>query len=203
MSEAPVLECAGVVRRFNEGPSTLEVLSGVNLSVLPGERIAIIGASGSGKTTLLAIIAGSEQPDTGSVVRRRGLRIARLEQDPTFAAGTTVGDVPFFYHTFGHVHADADRGAAVDDDEKDVIVVEGDGATKSLTIELKYFEGVPVIERIQRASRPGLRVYRGNEDLPKVLGGLGVAIVSTSAGVMSDRQAREKGIGGEVLCIVS
>ena len=64
-------------------------------------------------------------------------------------------------------------------------------------------EGVPVIEKIQRASRPGLRIYRGKEDLPKVLGGLGVAIVSTSAGVMSDRQAREKGIGGEVLCIVS
>jgi small subunit ribosomal protein S8 len=81
--------------------------------------------------------------------------------------------------------------------------VDGEGAGKSLTIELKYFEGVPVIERIQRASRPGLRVYRGTEDLPKVLGGLGVAIVSTSAGVMSDRQAREKGIGGEVLCIVS
>lgn len=79
----------------------------------------------------------------------------------------------------------------------------GEGAAKSLTIELKYFQGVPVIERIQRASRPGLRVYRGKEDLPKVLGGLGVAIVSTSAGVMSDRQAREKGIGGEVLCIVS
>ena len=81
--------------------------------------------------------------------------------------------------------------------------VDGEGAGKSLTIELKYFEGVPVIERIQRASRPGLRVYRGAEGLPKVLGGLGVAIVSTSAGVMSDRQAREKGIGGEVLCIVS
>ena len=81
--------------------------------------------------------------------------------------------------------------------------VEGDGATKSLTIELKYFEGVPVIERIQRASRPGLRIYRGKEGLPKVLGGLGVAIVSTSAGVMSDRQARAKGIGGEVLFIVS
>ena len=79
----------------------------------------------------------------------------------------------------------------------------GEGANKTLTVELKYFEGVPVIERIQRASRPGLRVYRGKEDLPKVLGGLGVAIVSTSAGVMSDRQAREKGIGGEVLCIVS
>ncbi len=80
---------------------------------------------------------------------------------------------------------------------------DGDGAGKELTIELKYFEGVPVIEKIQRASRPGLRVYRGKEGLPKVLGGLGVAIVSTSAGVMSDREARAKGIGGEVLCIVS
>lgn len=81
--------------------------------------------------------------------------------------------------------------------------VDGDGAEKAMTVELKYFEGVPVIERIQRASRPGLRVYRGKDDLPKVLGGLGVAIVSTSAGVMSDREAREKGIGGEVICIVS
>ena len=80
---------------------------------------------------------------------------------------------------------------------------DGDGAKKELTVELKYFEGVPVIEKIERASRPGLRVYRGKEGLPKVLGGLGVAIVSTSAGVMSDRQAREKGVGGEVLCIVS
>ena len=80
---------------------------------------------------------------------------------------------------------------------------DGEGAAKQLTVELKYFEGVPVIENIQRSSRPGLRIYRGKEDLPKVLGGLGVAIVSTSAGVMSDRQAREKGIGGEVLCIVS
>lgn len=80
---------------------------------------------------------------------------------------------------------------------------DGEGAAKKLTVELKYFEGVPVIERIQRASRPGLRIYRGKAELPKVLGGLGVAIVSTSAGVMSDRQAREQGIGGEVLCIVS
>ena len=80
--------------------------------------------------------------------------------------------------------------------------VGGDGAGKQLSVELKYFEGTPVIEKIQRASRPGLRVYRGKEGLPKVLGGLGVAIVSTSAGVMSDRQAREKGIGGEVICIV-
>ncbi len=80
---------------------------------------------------------------------------------------------------------------------------EGEGATATLTVELKYFEGVPVIERVQRVSKPGLRIYRGKEDLPKVLGGLGVAIVSTSAGVMSDKQAREQGIGGEILCIVS
>ena len=80
---------------------------------------------------------------------------------------------------------------------------DGEGATKQLIVELKYFEGVPVIENIQRTSKPGLRIYRGKDDLPKVLGGLGVAIVSTSAGVMSDRQARAKGIGGEVLCVVS
>ncbi len=80
---------------------------------------------------------------------------------------------------------------------------DGEGAEKSLHVELKYFEGVPVIESLQRASRPGLRIYRGKDGLPKVLGGLGVAIVSTSAGVMSDRKARQKGIGGEVICIVS
>ncbi len=80
---------------------------------------------------------------------------------------------------------------------------EGEGSSSALTVELKYFEGVPVIERIERTSRPGLRIYRVKESLPKVLGGLGIAIVSTSAGVMSDAKAREKGIGGEVLCIVS
>ena len=79
----------------------------------------------------------------------------------------------------------------------------GEGAESTLSVELKYFEGTPVIENVRRVSKPGLRVYRGKEDLPKVLGGLGVAIVSTSAGVMSDREAREKGIGGEVLCVVS
>ncbi len=80
---------------------------------------------------------------------------------------------------------------------------EGVGAEKELTVELKYFEGTPVIENIQRSSKPGLRIYRSKDELPKVLGGLGVAIVSTSAGVMSDRQARAKGIGGEVICVVS
>lgn len=77
------------------------------------------------------------------------------------------------------------------------------GNKRALTIELKYFEGRPVIEKIQRVSRPGLRVYKGNDELPKVLGGLGVAIISTSQGVMSDRAARSKGCGGEVLCVVS
>lgn len=79
----------------------------------------------------------------------------------------------------------------------------GEGAIKTLSVELKYFEGAPVIEKVQRVSKPGLRIYRGKDDLPKVLGGLGIAIVSTSAGVMSDRQARKQGIGGEVICVVS
>lgn len=78
-----------------------------------------------------------------------------------------------------------------------------DGAKATLTVELRYYEGAPVIEKISRFSRPGLRRYHGKDDLPKVLGGLGVAIVSTSAGVMSDREARAKGVGGEVLCVVS
>lgn len=71
-----------------------------------------------------------------------------------------------------------------------------------LTIALKYFDGRPVIEQIQRVSRPGLRIYRERDALPKVRGGLGVAIVSTNKGVMTDRTAREAGVGGEVLCTV-
>jgi small subunit ribosomal protein S8 len=73
----------------------------------------------------------------------------------------------------------------------------------TLTVDLKYYEGKPVIESLQRVSRPGLRVYRGKAQLPKVIGGLGVAIVSTSRGLMSDRAARAQGIGGEVICYVS
>lgn len=72
-----------------------------------------------------------------------------------------------------------------------------------LTIKLKYFEGEPVIERLQRVSKPGLRVYKSAEDLPQVNGGLGIAIVSTSKGIMTDRAARNAGVGGEVLCAVS
>jgi small subunit ribosomal protein S8 len=72
-----------------------------------------------------------------------------------------------------------------------------------LEISLKYYAGSPVIEKIERVSRPGLRIYRGCDDLPKVMNGLGVAIVSTSRGVMTDRKARATGVGGEVLCIVA
>ena len=76
-------------------------------------------------------------------------------------------------------------------------------ASRALTIGLKYYEGRPVIDRIERVSRPGLRIYRGKDELPKVLGGMGTVIVSTPKGVMTDRQARAPAQGGEVLCIVA
>ena len=77
------------------------------------------------------------------------------------------------------------------------------GAKKFLEIGLKYYAGRPVIERIERVSRPGLRIYKPASDIPEVMNGLGVAIVSTSRGVMTDRKARQTGVGGEVLCIVA
>ncbi len=85
----------------------------------------------------------------------------------------------------------------------DEFKVVGDGAKKTLEIGLKYYAGRPVIERIERVSRPGLRVYKGVEGIPQVMNGLGVAIVSTSRGVMTDRKARAAGIGGELLCLVA
>jgi small subunit ribosomal protein S8 len=72
-----------------------------------------------------------------------------------------------------------------------------------LDINLKYYAGAPVIEKIERISRPGLRVYKGCSDIPRVMNGLGIAIVSTPKGVMTDRKARATGVGGEVLCIVA
>ena len=84
----------------------------------------------------------------------------------------------------------------------DYAVIEVEGKPE-LNINLKYFEGKPVIELIQRSSRPGLRVFKSKDALPKVRGGLGVAIISTSHGVMSDRAARATGCGGEVLCFVA
>ena len=77
------------------------------------------------------------------------------------------------------------------------------GPRKELAIALKYYAGRPVIERLERVSKPGLRVYKGRNDIPRVMNGLGVAILSTSRGVMTDRKARADGLGGEVLCIVA
>jgi small subunit ribosomal protein S8 len=84
----------------------------------------------------------------------------------------------------------------------DFKVEEQEGNKRSLVVSLKYYDGKPVIAKLKRVSRPGLRVFRGKDEIPTVLGGLGVAIVSTSKGVMSDRAAREAGHGGEVLCTV-
>ena len=86
---------------------------------------------------------------------------------------------------------------------RDFVREEIDGAHPQLSIVLKYFEGKPVISRIDRVSRPSLRVYRGKGDLPQVMGGLGIAIVSTSKGLMTDRAARAAGYGGEVICVVA
>jgi small subunit ribosomal protein S8 len=81
--------------------------------------------------------------------------------------------------------------------------VHEEGAMSELRIGLKYYAGRPVIERIERVSRPGLRVYKGRHDIPRILNGLGIAILSTSHGVMTDRKARATGVGGEILCIVA
>ena len=85
----------------------------------------------------------------------------------------------------------------------DVAVRDGENNKKEIEIALRYYEGRPAIDRLQRVSRPGLRQYRGKAELPKVLGGLGISIVSTSAGIMTDAQARSRGLGGEVICLVA
>jgi len=81
--------------------------------------------------------------------------------------------------------------------------VKAEGNKKFITVALKYFEGRPVIDRIDRISKPSLRIYKGKDELPKVLGGLGIAIISTPSGVVSDRQARAAGHGGEIICLVA
>lgn len=78
-----------------------------------------------------------------------------------------------------------------------------ESAKPELEITLKYYAGAAVIERIERVSKPGLRVYKGRDDIPRVMGGLGIAIVSTPRGVMTDRAARAAGVGGEVICYVA
>ncbi len=85
----------------------------------------------------------------------------------------------------------------------DDFAVRGEAGKPELELQLKYYAGRPVIEHIERISKPGLRIYKGAQDLPRVMNGLGVAIVSTSSGVMTDRHARAKGVGGEILCVVA
>ncbi|MCA0174786.1 MAG: 30S ribosomal protein S8 [Proteobacteria bacterium] len=85
----------------------------------------------------------------------------------------------------------------------DAFSIKQDGSKRELDIALKYYAGRPVIERIERVSRPGLRIYRGSSAIPQVMNGLGVAIVTTPKGVMTDRKARADGVGGEVLCYVA
>ncbi|MBC7956094.1 MAG: 30S ribosomal protein S8 [Cytophagales bacterium] len=85
----------------------------------------------------------------------------------------------------------------------DGFVVQDEGGKHELEISLKYYAGKPVIERIERVSRPGLRIYKGRDAIPQVMNGLGVAIVTTPKGVMTDRKARQTGVGGEVLCYVA
>jgi len=85
----------------------------------------------------------------------------------------------------------------------EAFAVVGDEAKPQLEISLKYYAGRPVIEKIERVSKPGLRIYKSKDDIPRVMNGLGIAIVSTSHGVMTDRKARATGVGGEVLCIVA
>jgi len=111
------------------------------------------------------------------------------------AAGKTVVVMPF-----------SKQKAAIAQVLQDEGFITGFGkiedAKPSLSIELKYYQGKPVIEKVSRVSRPGLRIYKNKDELPKVMGGLGVAIISTSAGVMTERAARKAGHGGEVLCYV-
>ena len=85
----------------------------------------------------------------------------------------------------------------------DSLEIAGETAKPVLKINLKYYAGRPVIERIERVSTPGLRIYKGRHDIPQVLNGLGVAIISTPQGVMTDRKARANGVGGEVICYVA
>ena len=85
----------------------------------------------------------------------------------------------------------------------DGFAVKAEGVKSELEISLKYYAGRPVIERIERVSRPGLRIYKSKDEIPRVMNGLGIAIVSTSRGVMTDRKARATGVGGEVLCYVA
>ena len=128
-------------------------------------------------------------------------KIARLRRARSTRAHIRELGVPRLsvLRTGQHLYAQVLKGEGYIGDFR----VTENGAKAELEIALKYFEGKPVIERLQRFSRSGLRQYRGKDAIPKVLGGLGVAIISTSKGIMTDAQARQQGVGGEVLCFVA
>jgi small subunit ribosomal protein S8 len=127
--------------------------------------------------------------------------------DPIADMLTRIRNAQLVGHTEVTMPASRLKGAIAkvlkDEGYIDDFAMRENGVKKELAIALKYYAGRPVIERLERVSKPGLRVYKGRDDIPRVMNGLGVAIVSTSRGVMTDRKARADGLGGEVLCIVA
>ena len=127
--------------------------------------------------------------------------------DPIADMLTRIRNAQLVGHTEVTMPASRLKGAIAkvlkDEGYIDDFAMRESGVKKELAIALKYYAGRPVIERLERVSKPGLRVYRGRDDIPRVMNGLGVAILSTSRGVMTDRKARADGLGGEVLCIVA
>ena len=127
--------------------------------------------------------------------------------DPIADMLTRIRNAQLVGHTEVTMPASRLKGAIAkvlkDEGYIDDFAMRENGIKKELAIALKYYAGRPVIERLERVSKPGLRVYKGRNDIPRVMNGLGVAIVSTSRGVMTDRKARADGLGGEVLCIVA
>ncbi len=111
------------------------------------------------------------------------------------AAGKTDVKMPFSKQKQAIAQVLKDEGYIADFAKQDEVKA-------TLSVELKYYQGKPVIEKVSRVSRPGLRIYKNKNELPKVMSGLGIAIISTSAGVMTERAARKAGHGGEVLCYV-
>ena len=127
--------------------------------------------------------------------------------DPIADMLTRIRNAQLVGHTEVTMPASRLKGAIAkvlkDEGYIDDFAMRDSGIKKELAIALKYYAGRPVLERLERVSKPGLRVYKGRNDIPRVMNGLGVAIVSTSRGVMTDRKARADGLGGEVLCIVA
>ena len=213
---------------LRRGPKLL--LEDVNLQIHPGQKVGITGANGSGKSSLFSLILGEIGADAGDLRFPRDWVVAHVAQetpsDPRPAIEYVLdGDAELRRaeqqiamaeargdgETLAHLHGDFELIDGYTARSRAAQLLHGLGFTtadepgnkKSLTVQLKYYEGRPVIERIQRVSSPGLRIFRSKDELPKVQGGLGIAVVSTSKGVMSDRAARAAGHGGEVLCVVN